>query len=238
MSVGNAHGRISRLLVPRFVKRLPVRFARRNPRGNYISDEHRARMGALATDFRWLWQDPNRPDRERKRMIRLLIEDVTLIKQRAITLHVRFKGGATQTLTLPQPLRTRELRMIPAEIVAEIDRLLDHHTEGRTIVILNERGLHTGEGKSFHRTIARMRRAHRLKPRFDRLREAGRSVQPRSNVCRGRFPNAGHGERFRWRLATQLQSEAGRNHETLISLSLCFSSLSVPNWTFVLATIM
>ena len=139
-----------------------------------LSDEHRARIGALATDFPRLWQDPNTPDRERKRMIRLLIEDVTLIKQRAITLHVRFKGGATQTLTLPQPLRAWELRMIPAKIVAEIDRLLDHHTEGRIAVILNERGLHTGEGKSFHsRIVARIRRAHRLKPRYDRLREAG-----------------------------------------------------------------
>jgi hypothetical protein len=64
-----------------------------------LSDEHRARIGALATEFPRLWQDPNTPDRERKRMVRLLIEDVTLIKQGAITLHVRFKGGATQTIS-------------------------------------------------------------------------------------------------------------------------------------------
>jgi hypothetical protein len=44
-----------------------------------LSDEHRARISALATDFPRLWQDPNTPDRERKRMVRLLIEDVTQV---------------------------------------------------------------------------------------------------------------------------------------------------------------
>ena len=139
-----------------------------------LSDEHRARIGALATEFPRLWQDPNTPDRERKRMVRLLIEDVTLIKQGAITLHVRFKGGATQTLSLPQPLRAWELRTTSPEVVAEIDRLLDCHTEAQIATILNEHRLHSGEGKPFHSLmVKRIRRAYRLKPRFDRLREAG-----------------------------------------------------------------
>ena len=79
-----------------------------------VSDEHRARIAALTNDFPRLWQDRNTPDRERKRMVRLLIEDVTLIKERQITLHVRFRGGATQSLTLPRPLSAWELRMTPA----------------------------------------------------------------------------------------------------------------------------
>src|SRR5437867_4415448 len=139
-----------------------------------VSDEQRARIAALANDFPRLWRDRNTPDRERKRMVRLLIEDVTLVKQRDITLHVRFKGGATQTLTLPSPLPAWKLRMIPAEVVAEIDRLLDHYTVVQIAVMLNQRGLRTGEGKPFHRrVVARSRRAYGLKPRYDRLREAG-----------------------------------------------------------------
>lgn len=35
----------------------------------------RARIAALARDFPRLWQDPKTPDRERKRMVRLLLED-------------------------------------------------------------------------------------------------------------------------------------------------------------------
>jgi hypothetical protein len=38
---------------------------------------------ALATDFPRLWRDPNTPDRERKRMIRLLIEDAALLRDRS-----------------------------------------------------------------------------------------------------------------------------------------------------------
>jgi len=36
-------------------------------------------------------------------MVGLLIEDVTLIRAETITLHVRFRGGATTTLKLPLP---------------------------------------------------------------------------------------------------------------------------------------
>jgi hypothetical protein len=40
--------------------------------------QQRARIAALASDFPRLWQDPKTPDRERKRMVRLLLADVTL----------------------------------------------------------------------------------------------------------------------------------------------------------------
>ena len=64
--------------------------------------------------------------------------------------------------------------MIAPEVIAEIDRLLDQHTEGQIAVILNERGLRTTDGKPFHcRIVARIRRAYRLKTRYDRLRAAG-----------------------------------------------------------------
>jgi hypothetical protein len=139
-----------------------------------LGEEHRSRIAALANDFPRLWQDPATPDRERKRMVRLLVEDVTLIKQRDITLHVRFKGGATQTLTLPPPLRAWELRKIPAEVIAEIDQRLDDYTDGQIAIMLNERGRRTAEGKPFYgRMVARIRRTHGLKTRYDRLRAAG-----------------------------------------------------------------
>lgn len=69
-----------------------------------LDEETREEVLALATNFPKLWVDPQTSDRERKRMIRLLIDNVTLAKGRQITAHVRFKGGATQTLQLPLPL--------------------------------------------------------------------------------------------------------------------------------------
>ena len=139
-----------------------------------IDEQQRARIAALASDFPRLWQDPRTPDRERKRMVRLLLEDVTLIRQDQITVHVRFKGGATQTLTLPRPLTAWELKMTPAQVVAEIDQLMDDRTDKEIVGILNGRGTLSGEGKTFRsRIIARLRRDYQLKPRYDRLREKG-----------------------------------------------------------------
>jgi DNA invertase Pin-like site-specific DNA recombinase len=139
-----------------------------------IDEQQRARIAALASDFPRLWQDPKTPDRERKRMVRLLLEDVTLIRQGQITVHVRFKGGATQTLTLPRPLTAWELKMTPAQVIAEIDPLMDDRTDKEIVGILNGRGTLSGEGKPFtSRIIARLRRDYQLKPRYDRLREKG-----------------------------------------------------------------
>jgi hypothetical protein len=44
-----------------------------------LEEDNRQRILALAIDFPRLWRDPETPARERKRMVRLLIEDVTLI---------------------------------------------------------------------------------------------------------------------------------------------------------------
>ena len=139
-----------------------------------LDEEQRARIMALATDFPRLWCDDHTPQRERKRVVRLLLEDVTLIRGQQLTLHVRFKGGASRTLTLPLPRTSWELRQTPPETLAEIDRLLDGHTDAQTAAILNERGWRTGWGKAFcSRIVSRLRREHGLKSRYDRLREAG-----------------------------------------------------------------
>lgn len=139
-----------------------------------FDEQSKARVMSLATDFPKLWRDSQTPDRERKRMVRLLIEDVTLIKAKQITVHVRFKGGTTQTLTLPIPLSAGEARRTGADVIGEIDRMLDHHTDAQIASQLNQRDLRSGTGGAFTTTIvSRIRRNYRLKSRHDRLRDAG-----------------------------------------------------------------
>src|SRR5207245_1001259 len=139
-----------------------------------LSDQQRAAILALAKDFPRLWRDPNTPDRERKRMTRLLLEDVTVSRGETIFLQIRFKGGAAMSLTLPIPPNAWQQRVTSPEIVRDIDRLLEHHTDAQIAVILNERGIRSGEGKRFSRTIvARVRRDYNLTSRYDRLRAAG-----------------------------------------------------------------
>ena len=129
---------------------------------------------SLAVNFPRLWNDPKTPHRERKRMIRLLIEDVTLIRNDHITAHVRFKGGATQTLTLPISLSARDLFTTPAALVREIDSLLDFHTCGEIAVILNQRGIRSPRELPFHKALVwRIQVDQGLKSRYDRLREKG-----------------------------------------------------------------
>jgi DNA invertase Pin-like site-specific DNA recombinase len=139
-----------------------------------ISEQQRASIAALAHDFPRLWQNPQTPNRERKRLVRLLLDDVTLIRNDAITAHVRFKGGITKTLTMPRPLNAWEARKTPAEVVSQIDQLLDHYTYPQIAAMLNERGIRSGEGKPFtSRIVARIRRGYALLPRYDRLRKVG-----------------------------------------------------------------
>src|SRR5262249_47915168 len=49
---------------------------RRDQDRKVFNEEQRAAILSLATDFPRLWRDPNTPDRDRKRMVRLLLEDV------------------------------------------------------------------------------------------------------------------------------------------------------------------
>jgi hypothetical protein len=139
-----------------------------------INETQRARLAALASDFPRVWQDPQTPDREKKRMVRLLLEDVTLLKREQISVQVRFKGGAIQSLSLPLPLSALVLRKTPEAIVREVDRLLNHHTETEIATILNEKGLRSGTGQAFTpMAVINIRRHYGLRDRFLRLRDSG-----------------------------------------------------------------
>jgi DNA invertase Pin-like site-specific DNA recombinase len=139
-----------------------------------LNDHSRAKILNLATDFAKLWNDPRTSQRERKRMLRLLIEDVTLIKNEAISVHVRFKGGRAKSLKLPKPLKSWQAWTTNPQVVSEIDRLLDHHTHRQIANILNEGGYVSGQGKPFDaRRIGKIQRAYGLNSRFKRLQAAG-----------------------------------------------------------------
>jgi len=139
-----------------------------------LNEDTRARLLALATDFPALWNNPKTPNRERKRLVRLVIEDVTLIKAEEVSVHVRFRGGATRSFTLPRLLPSQEERRTPDDVVREIDRLLDEHTCGEIAAILNDSGLRSGTGKRFDAgRVSRIQRAYKLPSRQERLRRKG-----------------------------------------------------------------
>lgn len=139
-----------------------------------VDEKVREEILALATDFPRLWRSPKTSDRQRKQMVRLLIEDVTLARAEKITAHIRFKGGATRTLLLPIPPPAWQARLTRPEAIDQIDRLLDEYTDAEIAVQLQQRGLRSGTGGHFTRLIiGRLRREYGLKSRYHRLRERG-----------------------------------------------------------------
>lgn len=139
-----------------------------------LSDEHQVRIRALAADFPALWADPATPQRERKRMTRMLIEDVTLAKTDQIHLHIRFRGGQTTSLTIPIPPTAWKARQTDPETLVLLDRLLDDHTDADAAAALNAAGHRSGEGKTFTgRIVLELRRGNDLASHAERLRARG-----------------------------------------------------------------
>ena len=139
-----------------------------------LDSQEEAKIYALASDFQELWQSPTTPHRDRKRMLRLIIEDVTLIRGNDITMHVRFKGGATKSLTVPIPLSYWQMRKTSPEVLREVDTLLNDHTYEEIAKIFNDRGWRTRVGNSYKPVrIMRIQERYGLKSRYDRLRKAG-----------------------------------------------------------------
>jgi DNA invertase Pin-like site-specific DNA recombinase len=140
-----------------------------------LTGQQKARIRQLVTDLPGIWNDPATPARERKRITRLLLTDITVTRTRdTITAHIRLPAGQHHTLTLPIPPTAAQLRKTPAAAITAINELLNHHTCAEIAAILRHRGLTNGEGRPFTITMVhRAIRTYQLRSREQRLRDAG-----------------------------------------------------------------
>jgi len=141
-----------------------------------LDERQRTRIRALAADFPTLWNDPATPMRERKRLIRLLVTDVTLTRgPDTITAAIRFPGGGHHVLRLPVPRNAWQLRKTPDDVIELIDQLLEYHTYAQIADILNARQApHGGIASPWtggH--IASYCHERHLRSRHQRLRDHG-----------------------------------------------------------------
>jgi DNA invertase Pin-like site-specific DNA recombinase len=140
--------------------------------GPALTGDDRARIHALASDLPPVWHDPRTAMRERKRMLRLLIEDVTLLRAHAI--QIRWKGGATMTRERSLPLTAPDLRRTPAAIVELIRALAPDQTDRQVAATLNARELRSGTGQPFNRVVIRhIRQTYGISGLAERLHQAG-----------------------------------------------------------------
>jgi hypothetical protein len=108
-------------------------------------------------------------------VVALLLEDVTLVRQQEeITVGVRFRGGATTTLSVPVPLSAWRRRQTHPRALARTETLLATHTDTEVAVKLNEEGFLTGAGAPFNAdAVSWLRRRWGLKSYREHLLAAG-----------------------------------------------------------------
>ncbi len=139
-----------------------------------VSSKDRQRIQSLVSDLPRVWNDPRTPSRERKRMLRLLVEDVTLLREEVIRIQIRWKGGATTQMERPLPLNAADLRRTPSGIVELVRALATEQTDAQIARTLNARSLHSGTGMSFTAlSVRRVRTAYRIENLVAHLRRAG-----------------------------------------------------------------
>jgi len=137
-----------------------------------LGEEAKKQIIALATDFPGLWSNPNTSHKDKKRIVRHLIEDVTVTKaaDRRILVQVRFRGGATETMQVDAPLPAPELFTTSRQTIDRIDSLLDCYHDSGVAAVLNSEGHRSARGMAFScASIGNIRRKHGLRSFTDRL---------------------------------------------------------------------
>ena len=134
--------------------------------GLAVTAEQRAEILALAKDFPRLWNASTTPAKDKKRMLRLLVKDITverLTEPRQVLLHVRWQGGACEDLAVDLPLPIADRLRYRGEIVEQVRRLAAEKTDAEIAEALNQQGCRSAKGKPFTQSrIAWIRYKHRI----------------------------------------------------------------------------
>lgn len=114
--------------------------------------EQKAKVLALAQDFPRLWHAPSTKAKDKKRMLRLLIEDITVEKERGskqAVLHVRWQGGAGSDVTITLPANIADRLRYPTTTVERVRALAETLPDDRIAATLNDEGIRSAKGKVF-----------------------------------------------------------------------------------------
>ena len=117
-----------------------------------VGPQERQALLALGTDLESVWSAPTTTDRDRKELLRTLLEEVIVgvdRDQQQAQLTLRWRGGLLSELDVslprsrPSPIRTDE------ETVELVRRLARHYPDAVIAGILNRQGRDTATGKRF-----------------------------------------------------------------------------------------
>ncbi len=124
----------------------------RKEQGLELTEEQTAQVRALAEDLPRLWKSPTTSAPDRKRMLRLLIKDITVEKQaapRKAVLHIRWQGGAVEDRSVDLPLPAPDRVRYPEALVNRVRSLASSMTDAQISATLNAENLLSAKGKRF-----------------------------------------------------------------------------------------
>src|ERR1700756_2112944 len=117
-----------------------------------LSADERSRLLALGSDLRQVWDAPTTTARDKKQLLRALLEDVTIAVERADErAHVimRWRGGALTELDIPLPRSNPPRIGTDEDSLALIQRLAPHYPDAVIAAILNRQGRRAARGERF-----------------------------------------------------------------------------------------
>lgn len=117
-----------------------------------VTPEQRAQVLALAEDFPRLWHAPTTQAKDRKRMLRLLIKDITVEREAGAAtarLHVRWQGDACTDVDVQLPLKMADRLRYPEEMVNKVRELAQTLADMQIADQFNEDGIRSAKGLPF-----------------------------------------------------------------------------------------
>jgi DNA invertase Pin-like site-specific DNA recombinase len=111
----------------------------------------REQVLALAQDFPRLWHAPTTAAKDRKRMLRLLIKDITVERQapKQLLLHIRWQGGACSDAAVELPPNIADQLRYPRDLRERIRALAATLSDAQIAEQLNQEGRLSPKGKAF-----------------------------------------------------------------------------------------
>jgi len=141
---------------------------REQQRPRTLTTEEREQLLALGSDLGRVWSAPSTTDRDRKQLLRCLVEEVILDinrEERRATVTLRWRGGALTELAVDLPKPQPAVRTDEATI-ALIERLAVRYDDGMIAGILNRQGRRSATGEPFTKIIVGGLRRYRNIPAY------------------------------------------------------------------------
>jgi len=132
------------------LKQQAAEFQRQEAR--VATPEQKAKVLALARDLPRLWHAPTTQAKDRKRMLRLLIKDITVEKpsnQKQLLAHIRWQGGACTDLSLQLPPAIADRVRYPAAVIERVRELAQGSIDAQIAAQFNREGHSSAKGKPY-----------------------------------------------------------------------------------------